>query len=90
MRPVLWSVARSAPSARRSTGSIEPRSRIPQSIWKPGVPWTPLAADASFRRYFRVDSAPRTVLMDAPPDKEDVRPFMAIGEFLVENGFIDA
>ena len=56
-------------------------------VWKPGITWTPLAADASFRRYFRVDGDPRTVLMDAPPDKEDVRPFMAIGEYLVENGF---
>ena len=56
-------------------------------VWKPGAPWRPLAADASFRRYFRVDGDPPTVLMDAPPDKEDVRPFMAIGEYLVENGF---
>ena len=56
-------------------------------VWKPGAPWRPLAADASFRRYFRVDGEPPTVLMDAPPDKEDVRPFMAIGEYLVENGF---
>ncbi len=55
--------------------------------WKPGSPWRPLAADASFRRYFRVGGEPATVLMDAPPDKEDVRPFMAIGDWLVENGF---
>lgn len=56
-------------------------------VWTPGAVWRPLAADASFRRYFRVDGAPRVVLMDAPPEKEDVRPFMAIGEYLVENGF---
>jgi aminoglycoside/choline kinase family phosphotransferase len=55
--------------------------------WKPGSPWRPLAADASFRRYFRIDGEPGAVLMDAPPDKEDVRPFMAIGDYLVENGF---
>jgi aminoglycoside/choline kinase family phosphotransferase len=56
-------------------------------VWKRGAAARPLAADASFRRYFRVDGTPPAVLMDAPPDKEDVRPFMAICEFLIENGF---
>lgn len=44
----------------------------------------PLAADASFRRYDRVeaDGGRRAVLMDAPPDKEDVRPFHRIAEIL--------
>jgi hypothetical protein len=56
-------------------------------VWTPGARCTPLAADASFRRYFRVEGTPPTVLMDAPPDREDVRPFMAIGDYLVEHGF---
>lgn len=48
----------------------------------------PLAGDASFRRYFRVmDGARRAVLMDAPPPHEDPRPFIAIAEHLVEQGF---
>ncbi len=35
-----------------------------------------LAADASFRRYFRLaDGSRRAVLMDAPPPQEDVRPY---------------
>jgi aminoglycoside/choline kinase family phosphotransferase len=40
----------------------------------------PASGDASFRRYFRVwyDSQTR-IVMDAPPDKEDCRPFVAIG-----------
>jgi hypothetical protein len=43
----------------------------------------PLAGDASFRRYFRVvDSGRTAVLMDAPPPHEDVRPFVAIAEWL--------
>ncbi len=43
----------------------------------------PLAGDASFRRYFRVSDGPRTaVLMDAPPPNEDVRPFVAVAEWL--------
>jgi aminoglycoside/choline kinase family phosphotransferase len=43
----------------------------------------PLAGDASFRRYFRVIDGPRSaVLMDAPPAHEDVRPFVAVAEWL--------
>lgn len=48
----------------------------------------PLAGDASFRRYFRViDGARRAVLMDAPPPHEDPRPFVAIAEHLLAQGF---
>ena len=43
----------------------------------------PLAGDASFRRYFRiVDGARTAVLMDAPPEHEDVGPFLAIAAHL--------
>lgn len=53
-----------------------------------GAAVRPLAGDASFRRYFRVELQGRTaVLMDAPPDKEDSRPFLAIGKYLDELGF---
>ena len=53
-----------------------------------GAAVRPLAGDASFRRYFRVELAGRTaVLMDAPPDKEDSRPFLAIGKHLNGLGF---
>lgn len=48
----------------------------------------PLAGDASFRRYFRVVQDGKTaVLMDAPPPQEDPRPFIAVAEWLVEQGF---
>lgn len=47
----------------------------------------PLAGDASFRRYFRVIDGDRTaVLMDAPPSHEDVRPFVAVAEWLLSVG----
>lgn len=47
---------------------------------------TPLAGDASFRRYFRVtDGARRAVLMDAPPPHEDPRPFLKIAAYLTDN-----
>ncbi|MBB6190219.1 hypothetical protein FHS51_000422 [Sphingobium wenxiniae] len=48
----------------------------------------PLAGDASFRRYFRVvDGSRRAVLMDAPPPHEDPRPFIALAEHLLGEGF---
>jgi aminoglycoside/choline kinase family phosphotransferase len=48
---------------------------------------TPLAGDASFRRYWRVRAGDdRYVLMDAPPQHEDVRPFLRVGGLLVEAG----
>ncbi len=51
---------------------------------------TPLAGDASRRRYFRLrrPSGETAVLMDAPPDTgEDVRPFLAIGQLLTRHAF---
>jgi len=49
------------------------------------------SADASFRRYLRVDShaagAPTTrVIMDAPPDKGECRPFVQVAERMAQAG----
>ena len=45
------------------------------------------SADASFRRYFRVDGARRSfIVMDAPPPQEDVRPFIAIASMFESAG----
>jgi len=56
----------------------------------------PASADASFRRYFRVtgsavanrfDGAGESlIVMDAPPDKEDSRPFVVISKLLTDAG----
>lgn len=47
-----------------------------------------LAGDASFRRYERLRSGQRrAVLMDAPPPREDVRPYMAVAQHLHQLGF---
>ena len=44
---------------------------------------TPASADASFRRYFRVHKGQDTfIAMDAPPEKEDVRPFIKVADLL--------
>ena len=48
-----------------------------------GVPRRRLAADASFRRYDRLDDGRRrAVLMDAPPPNEDVRPYLRVARLL--------
>jgi aminoglycoside/choline kinase family phosphotransferase len=47
----------------------------------------PASADASFRRYFRVWHGAQTwVAMDAPPDKEDLRPYLHVAGLLASTG----
>jgi aminoglycoside/choline kinase family phosphotransferase len=46
-----------------------------------------LPSDASFRRYARLHGGPRPALvMDAPPPREDVRPFLAIARHIAAAG----
>ena len=49
------------------------------------------SADASFRRYFRIDTGDGTsrIVMDAPPPEEDVRPFVAVAA-LIEGAGLNA
>jgi aminoglycoside/choline kinase family phosphotransferase len=46
------------------------------------------AADASFRRYFRIDMFPAgsCIIMDAPPDKEDCQAFVKVAGLMAEAG----
>ena len=47
----------------------------------------PASADASFRRYFRISSAAGThIVMDAPPEQEDCRPFVKVAGLMREAG----
>lgn len=47
----------------------------------------PASADASFRRYFRVTLPEKTlIVMDAPPEHEDCRPFVHVAALLHEAG----
>ena len=49
---------------------------------------TPLAVDASFRRYYRlVRAGSSAVLMDAPPPQEDIGPYVVVAALLRELGF---
>ncbi len=49
---------------------------------------TPASEDASFRRYFRatLEDGASFVAMDAPPGKEDCRPFVRIARLLADAG----
>jgi len=47
------------------------------------IQFAPASADASFRRYFRLQEGGRSfIVMDAPPPQEDCRPFVAIARLL--------
>lgn len=47
----------------------------------------PASADASFRRYFRAQLPDRTlIVMDAPPEQEDVRPYVRVSGLLERAG----
>lgn len=50
-------------------------------------PLVPASSDASFRSYYRVTtSSEPVILMDAPPEREDSRPFVDVAERLLECG----
>ena len=53
-----------------------------------GFEFAPASADASFRRYFRVTLADGTtrIVMDAPPEHEDVRPWLHVQRLFAAAG----
>ncbi|HEX7374704.1 MAG TPA: phosphotransferase [Steroidobacteraceae bacterium] len=53
-----------------------------------GYAFAPASADASFRRYFRVTLAGGVtrVVMDAPPDKENVEPYLQVAGMFADIG----
>ncbi|MBP8194317.1 MAG: phosphotransferase, partial [Azonexus sp.] len=59
---------------------------VAQRFPNQNVQITPASADASFRRYFRLtwpDGSTR-ILMDAPPEKEDCKPFIHVAGLLAK------
>lgn len=48
---------------------------------------TPASADASFRRYFRIThEGASLIVMDAPPDREDSRPYIQVARLFFDVG----
>lgn len=59
------------------------KSQFPDDFFK----ISQASADASFRRYFRATFSDRTlIVMDAPPQHEDCRPFIHVARLLGEAG----
>lgn len=47
----------------------------------------PASTDASFRRYFRITNPQGSrIIMDAPPEKETLKPFIEISQLLIKHG----
>jgi N-acetylmuramate 1-kinase len=85
-------MARRTPAGRKTHQShmVETDARLAlihdwltRELRVPVVRIEPASSDASFRRYLRVFSGTTThVVMDAPPDKEDVRTYLKVSEML--------
>lgn len=49
--------------------------------------YAPASEDASFRRYFRVNTGTGSfIVMDAPPEREDCRPFVMVARLFADAG----
>ena len=49
--------------------------------------YAPASEDASFRRYFRVSAGTGSfIVMDAPPEREDCRPFVMVARLFARRG----
>ena len=63
------------------------RGWVCQTLENRELELSPVAGDASFRRYFRVREADHTwIAMDAPPENEPLQAFLAVNAHLQEAG----
>ena len=70
-----------------SVRSEELQAWVAQALRETLVTLEPASADASFRRYFRVQSRGRScIVMDAAPPREDCRPFVRVAGLLRDAG----
>ncbi|MCU0919002.1 MAG: phosphotransferase [Burkholderiaceae bacterium] len=79
--PVAWPEAQRRSAFEHWLQSITPRHGLrPDSL-------APASADASFRRYLRIEARDGSrIIMDAPPPLEDVRPFVQVAQFIRDAG----
>ncbi|BDI03920.1 aminoglycoside phosphotransferase [Sphaerotilus microaerophilus] len=98
MNPAADSVSPAAPTSPAPSSEVtwtDPARHAAFDAWLAGVaaqqgldPATlrPASADASFRRYLRLDAReagqPSRIVMDAPPSHEDCRPFVQVAGLL--------
>ena len=84
LQTVTWSDAERQTHFETWLGGQRQAHRLlPQSL-------RPASADASFRRYLRIDdeAGASLIIMDAPPDKEDCRPFVKVAGLMQAAGLL--
>ena len=76
--PVDWADAGRAREFDRWLAAVGPAHQLVPATLRIA------SADASFRRYLRIDDASGAsrIVMDAPPDKEDCRPFVHVARLM--------
>lgn len=84
--PISWTDPKRAEVFRGWLAGIAPaHGLLPDTVRLASV-------DASFRRYFRLDTtdpaAPTRIVMDAPPDKENSDPFVQVAQLMAEAGVL--
>ncbi|MFD0668171.1 aminoglycoside phosphotransferase family protein [Ramlibacter sp. MAHUQ-53] len=80
--PVTWSDPQRHAAFERWLDTVAgPHGLLPATL-------RPASADASFRRYLRLDAADGSsrIVMDAPPDKENCRPFVHVAGLMADAG----
>jgi aminoglycoside/choline kinase family phosphotransferase len=81
--PISWSDPERAQAFARWLGAVGPRHRLLPATVRPA------SADASFRRYFRIDTedpAGTRIVMDAPPAQENSAPFVQVARLMRDAG----
>jgi aminoglycoside/choline kinase family phosphotransferase len=84
--PILWTDPQRAEVFQAWLAGIAPAQRLlPDTVRL-------ASADASFRRYFRIDTTdaatPTRIVMDAPPDKENSDPFVRVAQLMAKAGVL--
>jgi len=88
LRPHRFSEALLSTPARDDPRLDRLRRWLNEELGWQDVELAPASADASFRRYFRVRVPGRdsVIAMDAPPDREDVEPYLRVAGMLADIG----
>ncbi len=82
-----WSESFSTTDDTMSERLDRARQWVQNILGVQSVDLQPASTDASFRRYFRVSAQGTSlILMDAPTDREDCRPYVAVSELLEHAG----
>lgn len=80
---VAWSDPRREAAFHRWLAQVAPAHQLRPATVRAA------SADASFRRYLRVDGAGKSyILMDAPPEREDCKPFVKVAGLMAEAGLL--